>query len=155
MTQAAVVTLCELAAIAINDASGEGVFGLPVRAFEDYALVLPEEALPQWQVSIQPGPSHSRPATLDGSTDDTVTVRLVVCAALAGKDDIAGIKAGLLLIQQVQDELINRVGGNNYCYLHSAPEAAPGYTPQAYSQQRLRDDGIFDAQWLMTWEAMR
>ena len=150
---AAVVNLVEAVVAAINAASLDEAFPKPVTAYEDYSLALAIEATKEWEVAVQPGPSRTTPATLDSGVSDLVSARVVVWKSMPPKD-VDGIKAALLFVETILDEVCNRID-ETYDFISSGPEELEGGVAEAYDPLRLRDDGVFHAQFLISFERVR
>ena len=150
---AAIVALCETVVDSINAAAAGMEFPKPVTAVEDYAVAIAQEATNDWLIFVEPGPATMTPGTLSGDMKEEIAVRLVMHTRCTGHDT-AGIKALLGVVQLAidaardgMDETYNHTG-----LTYQSSMADPN---QIYDAVRLRDDGVFYSDAVLTFEIMR
>jgi len=150
---AAIVTLCELATAAINAAAQAEEFARPVAAVEDYAVSLAMEATNDWTVYVEPGPASIKPATLDGDVQEEVALRLVMHTRCS-KLDTPAIKSLLGVVQLAIDAAVDGMD-ETYNFTSVLYQSSSTEANQIYDQVRLRDDGVFYSDAVLTFEVMR
>jgi len=150
---AAIVALCETVVESINAAAEGMEFPKPVRAVEDYAVAIAQEATNDWTIFVEPGPSTMTPGTLSGDIREEIAVRLVMHTRCRS-DDLPGVKALLGVVQLAidaardgMDETYNHTG---LTYQSSMVDAN-----QIYDAVRLRDDGVFYSDAVLNFEILR